>query len=208
MTSCKQKVGSREESEVTGVFVFSHLRMMGNFRLGKGLSAPQGLEIGGKLLWKYEETRHFGFFLWSKNSFDFDKFDWPSFRVIKLPKKTFLEQNFTLLKCIERSIQKIMLIILSTHITYYNIKSVHLYMKLKISPTVEQAGLCCSENIPYSNIMGSDYFFSGGGGKGDLQPIKKQDGHLRTHVCARTSSASALRREGDYFAAWPNPRHR
>ena len=28
--------GSREESEVAGFFVFSHIRMMGYFRLGKG----------------------------------------------------------------------------------------------------------------------------------------------------------------------------
>ena len=33
------------------------------------MSASQGLEIGENLLWKHEETRHFGFFLWSQCSF-------------------------------------------------------------------------------------------------------------------------------------------
>ncbi len=33
------------------------------------MSAPQGIEIGEKLLWKYEETHHFGFFLWFKKIF-------------------------------------------------------------------------------------------------------------------------------------------
>ncbi len=36
--------GSREESEVAGVFVFLNLRMMGYFGL-VGLEPPQGLEI-------------------------------------------------------------------------------------------------------------------------------------------------------------------
>ena len=31
---------------------------------------PQGLEIGGKLLWKYEETRYFEFLLWSKKNIE------------------------------------------------------------------------------------------------------------------------------------------
>ena len=32
------------------------------------MSAPQGLEIGEKLLWKYEETRNCGFFPWPEFS--------------------------------------------------------------------------------------------------------------------------------------------
>ncbi len=32
----ERKFGSREESEVAGFFVFSHIRMIGYFRLGKG----------------------------------------------------------------------------------------------------------------------------------------------------------------------------
>ena len=31
-----KKIGLREESEVVGYFVFSHIRMMGYFRLGFG----------------------------------------------------------------------------------------------------------------------------------------------------------------------------
>ncbi len=60
--------GSREGSAVAGFFLF-HIYglwvILGYFRLGL-MSAP--LEIGENLLWKYEETRHFGFFLWSQES--------------------------------------------------------------------------------------------------------------------------------------------
>ena len=36
---------SREESEVAGLFVFSHIRMMGYFRLGKGLRMPRRVRV-------------------------------------------------------------------------------------------------------------------------------------------------------------------
>ncbi len=48
---------------------------MGYVKLGKGnecpagLESPAGAEIGKKLLWKNEETHHFGFFLWSVISY-------------------------------------------------------------------------------------------------------------------------------------------
>jgi len=32
----ERNFGSREESEVAGFFVFSHIRMIGYFKLGKG----------------------------------------------------------------------------------------------------------------------------------------------------------------------------
>ncbi len=40
--------GSREESEVAGFFVFSHIQMMGYFRVGeiRVNECPTGLEIG------------------------------------------------------------------------------------------------------------------------------------------------------------------
>ncbi len=36
------------------------------------MSAPQGLEKGDKLLWKYEETRYFVSFLWSESKIEKD----------------------------------------------------------------------------------------------------------------------------------------
>ncbi len=58
-------VGSWIESEVVSFFVFSYIRMIGYFWLGKGSRVvprrvrklvPRWLEIGVKLLWKYEKT--------------------------------------------------------------------------------------------------------------------------------------------------------
>ena len=37
------------------------------------MGAPHGLQTEEKLLWKYEQTRHFGFFLWSKSKFSITK---------------------------------------------------------------------------------------------------------------------------------------
>ncbi len=45
-------LGSWEESEVAGFFLFSHIRMMSYFRIGLK-SAPHELDIKEKLLSKY-----------------------------------------------------------------------------------------------------------------------------------------------------------
>ena len=54
MYSDKKKSGKREESEVACFFVFSHIQMLGYFRLGKVIqgfkSALEGLGIPEKLL--------------------------------------------------------------------------------------------------------------------------------------------------------------
>ena len=75
-------IGSWKENEVTGFVVFSQKLLRGYFRLSKvrwlprrvrqmapqGYSPPLGLEIGEKLLWKYDKTLYFVFFQWSKIS--------------------------------------------------------------------------------------------------------------------------------------------
>ncbi len=57
------------ESKVVSFFIFWYIQMMDYFRLDKtrvklkGLEPPAGaIKIGEKLLWKYEETRNFGFY--------------------------------------------------------------------------------------------------------------------------------------------------